>query len=86
MKFCRDCVSYVDIETTGQESEHRPWRKKCVYGLEMVNDLVEGYRYYSGEPVDPSLERNNIGNNRANHCGRDAQYYKRKWWKFWRPR
>lgn len=85
MKFCRDCKWLIRIGATGLAGEHGVFYMKCVYGLEIAYDLVSGKPYFTGEPVAPNLERNNIGSNRVNHCGRDAQYYQRKWWKFWRP-
>ena len=77
MKFCKDCMysvfSYVNQEG-GREL-------RCIHGLKKIIDPVYGYAYY---PVvhDCEAERKN----NTDDCEEVALHYKRKWWKFWRPK
>jgi hypothetical protein len=52
----------------------------CVYGLKTEFDLVDGEEFYPVDPVKPAVMRAD-----PKRCGKSAKYYKRIWYKFWRP-
>ena len=75
MKFCIDCVhSRYFYENQGGGRT-----LFCVAGIELLQDPVYGYKYYP-RPVECAKER------AKNICGVEGTPYKRKWWKFWRPK